>query len=429
MWEQLIRIFILCITPIVSFIIVNTLIGYNKKLSLKKIIITTIILIVINCLCYNPNYNIISSIIIFLCSIIIFKFVYDIDIIQSTITVSIMMIILLMSEFIASLVLLSFDIQEIRNNNLIWFISNAVCSIIAISLVKIPILKVTLIEFLEKLDKTKKCKILIFLALGFMILCLLIYIIFCNYHLGIEYIVAIISSVIFLGLVLLFIKEQMEYGKLNREYQSFIDYVTTLEEWIEKEQLNRHEYKNDLAILRTKVNDSETIKLIDDRLSTKLDIGEEWLNNLANIPKGGLKGLIYYKYILGKNNKINIVIDVSKKSTSLLTKIKGENFKDLCHLLGIYLDNAIDAAKTSTKKSMSVEIYVLNGTLNFVISNSYKGNINIEEMNKKGYTTKGKSHGNGLYFAQKIVDQNKNFNYKINIMNHFLIQKLTYVIK
>lgn len=425
MIQQIINTLILFITPIVSYFIVNCLVNYNKKVDLKTSCITIIILIIVNCLCYNPEYNILSSIVIFACSVAIFSLAFKLEITRSTIVVSIMMLIILLSDFVTSILLMPYNMEDIRNNSLIWFLSNVLCGTISIGIVLVPSIRNWIIDFLNKLDNAKIPKIIVFLMLAFIILCLLIYVIFCNYHFGIEYIISIITSVIFISLVILFIKEQLEYGKLNREYQSFIDYVTTLEEWIEKEQLNQHEYKNHLAILRPKIKDPEALKFIDEKLANKLQIEERWMNELKNIPRGGLKGLIYYKIILAKNKKINFTISISKNTTNLLKKIKGNDFKDICHLIGIFLDNALEAAKVSKMKAVSLEIYLLNNKLNFVISNSYKEKIDLEKLGKKGYTTHGEGHGNGLYFAQKIIDKNPKINQKRLIAKNIYVQKFT----
>lgn len=423
MWEQLIKILFSSVSPIVSFIIIKILISRDKKVGIKKVISSIIILTIFSYIFYNPKYTVLTSLILFACSVIVYKYTFNLDIPNSTIVVTIMMIMILISEFILSGVFMFIEVENVRDPLQLLF-SSILGGIISVVLVSIPRIRLFLVEFLEKLEKSKINKIIVFLILVFIILCFAIYIIFYHYYLNIEYILAITIGIVFLILVILFIKEQLEYSRLSREYETFIEYVTNLEDWIENDQLNRHEYKNDLAILRTKTEDPEVINFIDEKLVSKMDVDSSLINNLKNIPKGGLKGLIYYKYILAKNKKINITIDVSKKATKRLSAIKDNNFKDLCHLLGIYTDNAIQAAESSSKKSMSIEIYVMDNNLYFIISNSYRGNIDLSQWGKKGFTTKGRNHGNGLYFASKIISRNSKFDYKITIINHFLVQKL-----
>ena len=51
-------------------------------------------------------------------------------------------------------------------------------------------------------------------------------------------------------MALIFVKNRNSYNELTDEYDSLFSYIQNFEEWIEKEQLNRHEYKNQLAVLR-----------------------------------------------------------------------------------------------------------------------------------------------------------------------------------
>ena len=81
--------------------------------------------------------------------------------------------------------------------------------------------------------------------------------------------------------------------------------------------------------------------------------------------------------------------------------------RNTCIVLGIYLDNALEAAENSDQKLVSLEIYEINHNLNFTISNSYKEIIPLKKMKKKGFSTKGKNHGKGLYYVNKLVNKIK----------------------
>lgn len=93
------------------------------------------------------------------------------------------------------------------------------------------------------------------------------------------------------------------------------------------------------------------------------------------------------------------------------------------------MDNAIEAAIESKRKIISVEIYELKKELNIVVANSFSSTENIERRNEKGYSTKGKGRGNGLYFASKMINKcDWIFDYQ-SINKDFYIQKLIIKIK
>ena len=77
MWEQLIKVVILSITPIVSFIIMNYLVGYKQKFSIKKALVSIFILTGINCICYNPNYHLVITRVAYVSSIIVYNIIFE----------------------------------------------------------------------------------------------------------------------------------------------------------------------------------------------------------------------------------------------------------------------------------------------------------------------------------------------------------------
>src|SRR5690606_11543903 len=121
------------------------------------------------------------------------------------------------------------------------------------------------------------------------------------------------------------------------------------------------------------------------------------LNGMENIPKGGLKGLLYYK--LGDLSKdgINVVTNISPKiKKDLFSKIDIELYKDIVKILGIYLDNAIEAVKNASNKEIFLEMHNTRNKFHIVLSNTYHQKPNLDVMGDVGYSTKGKGRGYGL---------------------------------
>ena len=132
-----------------------------------------------------------------------------------------------------------------------------------------------------------------------------------------------------------------------------------------------------------------------------------------------------------KSNLATTIGIVSAAAIDISPKIKEEDLKlpsnvnnELSQLIGIYFDNAIEAAYNSSKKQIALEVYKIKDSLFFVITNSYKGNIKLNNITKKGFSTKGNSRGKGLYFANKIVKNSKYFNNETKIIDDYFIQKL-----
>ena len=90
---------------------------------------------------------------------------------------------------------------------------------------------------------------------------------------------------------------------------------------------------------------------------------------------------------------------------------------ELTRILGILLDNAIDAAKNCDKKQINVSIRKDNKVNRqlFIIENTYTNkDVDLDRIFEKGYTSKNNedknSHGLGLWEIRKILKRNNNLN-------------------
>lgn len=237
----------------------------------------------------------------------------------------------------------------------------------------------------------------------------------------------VLNAILLLSLGILtfiFVKNINNYNELTDKYDSLFSYVQNFEDWIEKEQLNRHEYKNQLAVLRCLTKEKKVKAKIDEILEDNINIGGEVINQLKQLPKGGIKGLMYYKVALAQKQKIKVTADVSLETKSILNNLAEKDIRTICKLIGIYLDNAIEAALETRKKNLLIEVYELPNKVCFVISNTFKKKANFDERNKKGVTTKGEGHGNGLYFASKLIATNDYLESKQDIVDGYYIQQL-----
>jgi two-component system sensor histidine kinase AgrC len=128
------------------------------------------------------------------------------------------------------------------------------------------------------------------------------------------------------------------------------------------------------------------------------------LKGMESIPKGGLKGLIYYK--LSDLKGINIITNISPniKKHSFF-KCNSPMYNDVLKIIGIYIDNAIEACSNAKEKEIAMEIYCQKNEFHFILSNTYDEIRNISRLEEIGYSTKGKNRGYGLYLVKKIIEK------------------------
>ena len=98
---------------------------------------------------------------------------------------------------------------------------------------------------------------------------------------------------------------------------------------------------------------------------------------------------------------------------------------DISRCLGILLDNAIEAALESDKKSMDIAIIKKNTSIIIVVANSYNGDIPvISKLFKEGFSTKGENRGLGLSNLKEIINKYNNVSLDTYIKEQKFYQEL-----
>lgn len=219
----------------------------------------------------------------------------------------------------------------------------------------------------------------------------------------------------FLTLTFIYIGKIIKYDQLKTKNSILYDCMSNIENYQEEQDLKIHEYKNQLSKITSITTDKEVIRRIEEILDVDLTADTYLLGKIKNIPKGELKSLIYYKLLISSRENLKLFINISSEISKKDYNFSKNQYKSLSHLIGIFFDNAIEASKESNERELYFEIYYSSVGLTFLISNTYKEKINLSKIGNKGYTTKGKNHGNGLHFA-KIISSNTN-----NIYNRTVI--------
>ena len=408
---------------ITGFFIINNFIGRDIKLQGKDFLIMIISIIIPLCI-FDEKYSSIYTIVTFLVNIMMYKIIFKKEMAEVVIYTGIVMILMFLSDIICGIILINFfDIEKLRG---IWYfriILNAIVATVSIIIYQVLQLK-KLYKYIDNKLKNDNFKVMIVLTLLILVFSIIMFNLYKNFKYNEYYFSNIILVIIFFIILYIFIIDKTKYTDLIKKYDNLFIYVQNFEDWIEKEQLNRHEFKNQLAVLRSVTKDTNTRKKIDEILKDNIEIEDEIIDQLKKLPKGGIKGLMYYKSAIAQKNKLNLVIDVSINNNSALNHLNKNDTQTLCKLIGIYYDNAIEAAKETRKKNILIEIYEIKNQTNIVISNTFKKSRNFNNRNEKGISSKGKGRGNGLYFAKSLLDKNKWIEENQEIIDRYYIETL-----
>lgn len=393
----------------------NSIIGYI-------ILILSIIVPIFN---YGDKYSFFSTIIVYILLVFSYKDILKISFTKITIACSIMMLSAALLDCIISGIVVPFlSFERARENIYICIISSTSISIILLLIFNNRIIKDNFQKFILRISDKRSTNVIIFFVLMIIAISIILYVISINFKMNEMFTISFLIVLIFDSLVIILMIEKSNYDKLSNEYDVLFNYVKIFEDWIENEQLNRHEFKNQLAILRCMTKEKKVKDKIDSIINDNINIDNKMINQLKNLPNGGFKGLLYYKIVIAKNLKVNIDVDVSKGVNQKLKKYNNTELKIISNLIGIYCDNAIEAAKETKRKLVLIEIYTYSDQINVVISNTFNQDKYISNRYQKGVSSKGQGRGNGLYFANKIISKNKWIIEKQEEINDLYIQKL-----
>lgn len=411
---------------ILGFFIIKKITKSEVKLLNRKTIIYLLGLCIMTVVLHRIQYTGTHTVTMFALQIIIYKEVFNIRMEESLIACGILMGLTFIGDLLTVMILRNFySINVIMNTWYVSLIANFTVIIIVTLIFKIKIIVHQAQTFYNSISRNKSISNILFIILLIVGLSTLSQNTAKTSEVTLNYALNILVMLIFFILAYLFIKSKNSYDRLNVEYENLFTYVQNFEDWIEKEQLNRHEYKNQLAVLRCLTSEKKVKDKIDEILEDSINIEGQVVHQLKMLPKGGIKGLMYYKSAIAQKNKIDLEVDVSLETHSILEKLPEKDIKSLCRLIGIYFDNAIEVARETRKKKVLVEVYEIKDHVTFVFSNTFKKAKNFEDRNKKGVSSKGAGHGNGLYFASKLISENPWLSGKQEVIDRYYIQQLT----
>ena len=425
MLEVLARLISAIIMSASIFYIMSKIV-YSKLIKINVRQVFLLFLIAATLWILSPiQYSGLYTISMFFTYVLFYKLIFKISIEESLISCGLTMIILFLSDIITSLVFMSsFSVNHIRTNSLLIVLTNSTVSILGVAFSSIRLIINQIHKFYANIKSNKVVSSILFFVLLIIDFSYLLSNIGISEFLKRDYIINFSVIFIFIIISYIFIQSKNDYNQLSGEYDNLFSYIQNFEDWIEREQLNRHEYKNQLAVLRCLTKEKKVKNKIDEILEDNINIEEQAVTNLKSLPKGGIKGLMYYKAAIAQKKKINLITDVSLKNKGILTMLSEKEMRILCKLIGIYFDNAIEAAAESRKKNIMIEVYELKDKVSFVFSNTFKNHKNMKDRNKKGVSSKGNGRGNGLYFAEKLIKGNYWVEDKQEIIEGYYIQQL-----
>ena len=278
-----------------------------------------------------------------------------------------------------------------------------------------------------KMSENKKIVIISILSIIFT--AIFFYRFATGYKLNQDVLLYLIAMFAFIIILFSLYKQRMDNENVSKKYDGLLDVMKNYESDIEEQRTLRHETKNEFATIKCKLQDKEDngsiIEYIDSVIGDKGKVSTTKYSKFKYLPSNGLKGFFYYKFLEAENKGINVSVNISKQiENSFLKDVDTKDFKDLARIIGVYLDNAIEASSISKDKKLGIEMYLINEKIEIIITNTFNNEINLDKIGKESFSTKGKNRGHGLLLVKKILSENNMFEAKNEIRNNIYIQTL-----
>lgn len=348
----------------------------------------------------------------FILTMLLFKIVYNDNLSKLLINSFFIYVIFAIGEMFFAIIfvmLLNIDQTFVQTNFIGIIFANVSILVIVLILINFHFIEKNIVRIIEWYKNKKIVNNIILIFFG---LIMMFFFIFYNYLKIESKEIFFINNAFFISVIIFiisFFKEKTDNARLSSEYDQLLDYVKTYEEVIEEKSKNQHEYNNQLILIREMLGNrnKKVREYIDQILSIENEQSKgNWLNKIKNIPNGGLKGLIHYKIVEMEKKKIKLYIDINENvDNKKINKYLTDNLNDISKIIGVYLDNAREAALKSKEKYIIIEAECNKDKLNFSISNTYKGGINLSKIDNAGYSKKGKNRGYGLSLVHDIISK------------------------
>ena len=215
-------------------------------------------------------------------------------------------------------------------------------------------------------------------------------------------------------------KTQMQTEMLGQQEM----YIQELESIQSSMRSFRHDYKNMMSslYLQSREGNMEEVEknihgLIDE-FDENIDRKMNLTVQMANIRISEVKSLLYKK-----------ITEIQKKGIDFRMEVMypveetGMKPLDLSRVLGILLDNAVEAVE-QVHGDISLVISAQADGVHIILDNMVDQDVDIPKIYEDGYSTKGSGRGTGLYSLREITANYENVNLMTECTNLRFIQRI-----
>lgn len=184
------------------------------------------------------------------------------------------------------------------------------------------------------------------------------------------------------------------------------DYAHRMESLYEDIRSFRHDYRNILATMQQYIDNGNIEELQEYYYKTILNsapvLSDDgfYLGRLHQLQDNAVKSLLYTKIVAVLNHELKFHLEIAEQIPVLPV-----DSLVLCRVLGILMDNAMEAAMDSPAKELRISIVSTDAAVFFVITNSTVPlSVPVSSLTQQGYSTKEGHEGIGLVTVAEVLD-------------------------
>lgn len=236
----------------------------------------------------------------------------------------------------------------------------------------------------------------------------------------------LIFLAIFIIVITFSVHREMQYKRNLKEIETYYEYTLQIESINNEMRKFRHDYVNILSTMSEFIREDDMPGLReyfnDNIVSMKdnLQMNSIKINGTDKLKVLAIKGLVTTKILQAQEKNIPISIEVPE----LIEHIE-MNTVDLSRVIGIIIDNAIEASESLEDALIRIAFIKNEDSVLFIVMNKCSDTTpKIHELFQENFSTKGKNRGLGLSNLKEITDATPNTLLDTTIDNGYFIQKV-----
>lgn len=357
-------------------------------------------------------------------------FLFCRDVVKSLVMSIISQLIAFVCECALAIIVLLFvgnNMENLFDNIICLIIVNMGVPILAFLTLKTPY-PLRLYNYLVKtFNNMKQSNLIMYFVITALLMTLFLVMTYMNLPSTIVLICNTFLTIFYIIIIVRLANIQENFKIVNNKYETSLTSLKEYEDIMDKYKIANHENKNQLLTIRNmiKAKDKTTVDYIENLVEDKIKDNEEIFYKTSKIPEGGLRATIYSKLCKMDEFNIDYNLDIANDVRAVDLITIGEDVTlDVCKVIGVFLDNAIEEVNKLETKEIDIALFIMDNELCIDVSNNFEGELDIDKIDAAKYTTKGDGHGYGLSLVKKIIKNNKLLGNERRVDNNIFTQRL-----